>query len=236
MPKLKVSSGPPRMPPHWSFSRWQTYTQCPRKAKLQYIDGLFVDEEDEKNKAARRGTVIHKTAEDLIMAKKLMPTPPIFTFFKQELKELHRLRAVAEVKLGITRDWEPCEFDAKDYWWHGALDAVAMTNKTSAWVVDWKSGRIYPQHKQQLEVYALVTFLHDEWIERVTCEDLYVDQKKKATEVYERSQVPRLITLWERRTLAMFNDTTFAPCPSNLCGWCPYRKELGTGLCEYGGK
>jgi hypothetical protein len=200
------------------------------------VDGYYMDEDDDKNTAARRGTIIHKTAEDLIMSKKLPPIPPLFTFFKQEIKELHRIKAVAEVKLGITRDWKPCEFDAKNFWWHGALDVVGMTGKDSAWVGDWKSGRVYPQHKQQLEIYAVVVLIHDEWVDRVVCEDFYIDQKKKATEIYARSQLERLKILWERRTLAMFNDREFAPCPSNLCGWCPFRKEAGSGLCEFGAK
>jgi hypothetical protein len=111
-----------------------------------------------------------------------------------------------------------------------------MTGKSSAWVGDWKSGRIYPQHKQQLEIYAVVVFIHDEWIDDIVCEDFYLDQKKKATENYTRSQLERLKTLWERRTLAMFNDREFAPCPSNLCSYCQFRKSAGSGLCEFGAK
>jgi len=43
----------------WSFSRWNTYEQCPRKAKYQIIDRMPI----EQNDAMRRGSIIHILAE-----------------------------------------------------------------------------------------------------------------------------------------------------------------------------
>lgn len=220
------------MPPQWSFSRWGCYEQCPRKAKLQYIDGYREDEKD-AGPAAKRGTDIHGQGEAFLKAKRLTSIPPIFQFFAKEVKELYRLKAVAEIELGLTRDWKPCAFDSKDYWWHGAIDAAAYLTPTKAWGVDWKSGKIYDKHKLQLELYALAMFLHDEALDEILMEDFYVDKKKKASNTYKHYQVPTLIKLWERRVTPMFADREFAPCPSNLCAWCPFTKEKGSGLCEY---
>ncbi len=228
-PKKKVILS---MPPHWSYSRWQTYETCPLKAKLSYIDMIRFEGGDRT--AADRGTEIHKIAENCVFNSKA-EIPPILAHFKDEIKSMHKLKAVVEMKLGLKRDWTPCDFDDPEYWWHGALDITAMLDDTHAFIADWKTGKIRESHATQLELYALVVFLTDSDIEKVTVEDWYIDQKKKSTPVtYLRRQVPTLIKLWERRVTPMFNDHTFPPCPNWLCSYCDYsKKNSDAGLCDY---
>ena len=221
----------PQMPPQWSYSRFTTYEQCPLKAKLRYID--WYRDDGPGGAAANRGTEIHKLAEDWLRAKRTGPIPPIFEHFRETLLKLRRLQAVPELAIGLKRDWSLCAFDAPDYWWHGELDALAMLTPRSAWIVDWKSGKVYPEHVMQLELYALVAFLADPYLDSVQVDDAYVDQKKMIGNLYLRRQVPTLQAIWERRTTPMFNDRAFAPCPNFLCKYCEFRKELGSGLCQY---
>jgi hypothetical protein len=223
------------MPPVWSYSRWQTYELCPHKARRQYIDGYRF--ESDGNTAADRGTEIHKMAEACIKAKVLKEIPPILAPFSEDIHLMRKMKALAEVKLGLTRGWLPCDFDDPDYWWHGALDVVCMLKSTQCFISDWKSGKVRETHAIQLELYALVVFLHDPDIEEVLVEDWYVDAKKKSkTKRYLRRQVPALKALWERRVTPMFSDTTFAPCPNFLCNnYCEFAKNTGRGLCKFGG-
>ncbi len=228
----KSAKKPPvtlRMPPSWSHSRWSTYENCPRKAKLYYIDGYRSEGSD----ATNRGSDIHALAEAWLKSKKKLELPPIFAHFKVEFDMLRKLRAVAEVELGLTRDWEPCEYDDPNHWFHGKLDAVAMVTDQSALIVDFKTGKIRDYHAQQLELYALTVFIHNPEIEAIRCELWYIDQHKTTSNEYLRRQVPTLIKLWERRVAPMFNDTTFAPCPNWLCAYCDFAKKNGSGLCEY---
>jgi hypothetical protein len=220
------------MPNVWSFSRWSTYSQCPLKAKLTYIDGYRF--EREKGSASDRGVEVHALAQNWLESPKLKKLPPIFDFFKEDLHRLRRLRAVAEVPLAFRRDWTPCDFDAPDYWWHGELDAVAMLSSKVALVVDYKTGKEYEHHVLQLELYALAVMLTDKSIRRVIVEDWYIDlHRKSRRREYTRSQIPMLKKIWERRTKAMFNDHEFAPLPGFLCSWCDFTKSKGSGLCAH---
>ena len=228
---MKKQEALPQMPPQWSYSRWNTYDQCPLKAKLRYVDGFRDD--GGGSAASNRGTEIHLQAEEWLRAKRTGPIPPIFDHFREKLLMLRRLKAVPELAVGLKRDWSLCDFDAPDYWWHGELDAIAMTSPRSALIVDWKSGKIYPDHAMQLELYALVAFKADPYLDSVRVEDVYLDQKKETGNVYLRRQVETLQAIWERRVGPMFADRQFAPCPNNLCRFCEFRKELGSGLCQY---
>lgn len=224
------------MPNKWSFSRWATYNKCPHQAKLYYIDG--VRGEEDPNSAASRGTIIHKMSEDYLNARRATELPPIFQQFAADFALLRKLRAVPEVSLGIRRDkttgfqWTPCEFDDPNYWWHGQLDATAILEcGTVAWIVDIKTGKMYDEHVLQLQLYAIAMFLHAPELDEVICEDWYVDLGKKVKHRFLRRQLQGLILLWERRTAAMFNDTTFPPTPTPLCGWCIASQE--NGLCKF---
>lgn len=216
-----------KMPNKWSFSRWSTYNKCPLQAKLGYIDGW----RGEGGDASARGTEIHALAEKWLKAKKKKKLPPIFAAFKKGFDKLYELRATSEIPLGITRDWKPCEFADADYWWHGEIDAVAIVDETRAIVVDFKTGRVYPEHKLQLEIYAIAMFLHVEELTEVQCDDWYVDLGKVVSHVFKRSSLKAMITAWENRLAPMFRDREFCPKPSPLCPWCIASKE--NGLCRF---
>ena len=238
--KAKTRKQVLKMPPHWSFSRWQTYEQCPLKAKLKYIDEIVPEVSDKQDHtAADRGNEIHEVAAAWVNAPrgKAGPLPPIFHHFKDYMKDLRKRRAVAEVELGLKKDWSPCDFEDEHYWWHGAFDIVVMNDDaTEAEISDWKTGKVYEQpHAQQLELYALVLFCTVPTLKKITVHDSYIDQKKTSPKkVYDRRQITMLKEIWTRRITPMFADRTFAPLPNRFCDWCEYRAEAGSGLCKYG--
>jgi CRISPR/Cas system-associated exonuclease Cas4 (RecB family) len=115
------------------------------------------------------------------------------------------------------------------------LDKVhtgAAKKITTAFVVDFKTGKNKPEHFMQRELYALGALHVYADIAKVVVEHWYLDSAQVETSVFYRDQLEALKQLWAKRTKAMLHDKRFAPRPSNACRWCHFRKENG-GPCKF---
>lgn len=210
----------------WSFSRWKNYDTCPAKAKYLYVDKL----KEPDGPAAERGRLIHKMAEDYTngVIKRL---PVELGAFPEEFKWLRKKKAECEKEWAFTRTWEPTDWFGADTWLRVKTDALVVTG-TSAVVIDHKTGKVYPEHKYQMSLYALATFIMQPTVDTVEARLLYLDKGTTDKEDYERSEIPLIIEAWEARIRALLVDDTFAPRPSYACKWCHFRKENG-GPCQF---
>ena len=218
---------PPEKLTQWSFSRWACYENCPRKTKLQYIDGY----RGVSGEASDRGTDIHAMAEAYLKARRAIPLAPVLQVFADEFKALRKGKAQAELELAFDCKWLPCEWDAPASWLRMKIDAIAMLDGTSMHIVDFKTGKLREYHTLQLSLYALAVFITRPHIQKITAELWYIDHAKKTKVRYDRREMDTLKKLWEQRILCMFNDTRFAPTPNPLCSWCICTKS--NGLCEF---
>ena len=227
----------------WSFSRYQVYSTCPRRAKYLYIDKLKEPEDPDGPMA--RGNHIHKLAESYVLGgvtrlpKELVKFGPFFKATRAARKR-DPTAVVVESTWAFRRDWTQTTWDD----WNGCHLRVkvdlAVRDEDRVTVVDHKTGKWSPQYNlekymEQLDLYAtaalqlygnvtVVPRLHflDHEIIYPALED---------TRTYTARDLPKLKKTWAAKTRAMLADKTFAPKPSNLCRWCAFSRDKG-GPCE----
>lgn len=211
----------------WSYSRWQTYEQCPLKAKLKFID----KKQEPSSPPMERGTAIHKMAEDYVkgVVKKL---PVELKLLASQFKTLAKFKASAEEQWCFNSKWENADWFGSDAWLRIKVDAIDHRPKDKIAIIDHKTGREKDDHTDQLSLYAMGSFLKYEEVEIVTAQLWYLDSGNIKEETFKREDLLKLKREWIKKTKPMLNDTTFAPKPSNACRWCHFRKENG-GPCKF---
>jgi hypothetical protein len=123
----------------WSFSSLKLFQQCPRK---YYRTKVVKDIVEPDTTATLYGKSAHTVAEEYIRDGKEIPAQ--FAYMKPMLDRLASVSGnkFCEIKLGITEDLEPCEFDAPNVWWHGVADLVVINEeKQLAHSVDYKTSK-----------------------------------------------------------------------------------------------
>lgn len=122
----------------WSFSSLKTFQQCPKK---YYHTKVARDVQDSGSEATQYGSAMHLVAEEYIRDAK--PIPPQFAQYQAVLDALNEIpgEKLCEVKLGLTREYKPCDFDAPDVWWHGIADLVILSDNGVAYSVDYKTSK-----------------------------------------------------------------------------------------------
>lgn len=233
----------------WSFSRYNTYKECPLKAKFKFID----KRKEPGNDAMNRGSAIHDLAESYVkgVGKTL---PPELALFKKDFAMLRKQYKksingmVVEDTWAFTKDWTETQWNNWTACWvRIKLDLAHHEDETTLVITDWKTGKFRIEdnetYLEQLELYALAAFLLYEHIETVKPRLGYLDQgmyyprPEDPPLVFTRADLPRLQKLWEKRVKPMFADRTFAPRPNSKCKWCFFRKSNettpGGGGCKY---
>ena len=213
----------------WSYSRYGMYKQCPKKYKFAVIDGLPQPRLTEG--PAFRGVGIHAMFENYLLGKRddLTSEFDYYTSFLDEMKKQKFM--FPEIKLAFTREWEPCKWDAKDRWFRCILDALIVEEGTIT-IYDWKTGKEYPDHVNQREVYAVAVNAVYPNIENIECYHVYLDGRALTKSVYSKDQIPAIREKWEDKVQMMFDEQWYPANPSWLCRYCHFRKANG-GPCEF---
>lgn len=216
----------------WSFSRLSGYEKCPLQAVLDLnkikteapgpalIKGSEIHEHLsrylQKFESRLRGEVIHKSIGVLLRSLR-------------KLKKGTSLRV--EQQWAFKKNWMITEWFASDAWCRMVVD-VAVAFKDSVRVVDFKTGKIYASHDDQLGLYALGSFMKFPEVNTVTVELWYTDIGATSIKEYDRSSVQTLQKYWEGRAKPMLKDRKFAPRPGGYCRWCLYSTAKG-GPCRF---
>ena len=161
----------------WSFSSLKTFQQCPRK---YYHTKVLKDVREPDTTATLYGKSAHTAAEEYI--RDGVPVPPQFEYMKAMLDQLNAIpgEKLCEVMLGLTKDLEPCDFDADDVWWHGIADLVVLDEENGiAHSVDYKTSKNarYADVKQ-LDLVAAAIFAKYPKIKTIKSALLFVVSKE----------------------------------------------------------
>lgn len=224
----------------WSFTRYNTYVQCPRKAYYKFI--LKLKEPDSPQ--MQRGTDIHKLAEDYAkgLLKKL---PKELTLFKEEFAALKKQKVkYIEESWTFKSDWtETAWNDWNGAWLRVKLDAAYInTDHNALVIVDHKTGKFSDykkdEYEEQLQLYGLAGLKKFPTVDVVSPRLWYLDHgivhpDPAESEIeYTRKDEKYLDKLWTSKTKAMLSDTTFKPKPGNACTFCHFKKA-NDGPCQY---
>lgn len=214
----------------WSYSAWQAYKQCPFKFKCAYLERL----PQEQSEALERGNAVHADIESYLRGE-TAAVPAAAIRFDTHLKALRKKPGlVVEQAMAFTDKWFPCAWDSPEAWLRMKLDVLHPVGSNGAFVGDWKTGKVYQDHPEQLGIYGLGCFKGLE-VDVVLGEDWYVDSGIKSKEErFNRDTDERPLTaMWEGRASRMFSDKNYAPTVNKFCKWCAFSKGKG-GPCKHG--
>lgn len=217
----------------WSFSRLTDWEKCPAAAAWSHLYklGKF------QNSAMVRGRAVHDSIDKFHLGKGKFP--PECVSFKPELNKLKKLKPILgeKAKWGFDSLWKPIAFfDMERQWLRTIVDAAVMNTKKSALVVDYKTGQHRPyeviKYKRQLKLYAPATFIQFPKAQQVDTRLWFTDAGQEETEVFDRSDLPKLIEYWNDTAAPMLADRKLKAKPSeSACQWCNHRASKG-GPCK----
>jgi len=205
----------------WSYSSIKTFDQCPKK---YYHLKVAKDVKDEAGEAAIYGTAVHEVAEQYI--RDGVPIPEKFKFMRPIVEKLDEVEGEkhCELKLGVTRDLEPCGFFGKDVWWRGIVDLVVI-DKDRAIMVDYKTGKNekYADPKQ-LDLMAGALFAHYPELEIIKSALLYVVSNDFVPKMHYRHNLHDYMAVFRDeldRLEGAEQSGVWNAKSGPLCGWCP---------------
>lgn len=234
----------------WSASRADVFSQCPRRAKLAYVDRIPEPERpplpDGKEHANDRGTRVHNAAEQYVKGER----NDIIKELKSFKLEFERMRAlygkgkvILEEGWGFDRDWVPVaysDFDA--IWLRIVIDSLVFRNDVEAIVIDYKTGKREGnevKHSKQTQMYQLGAFIKYPQLEHITTELWYTDQDELFRQEFTRDKGMRFFTYYNELGKSVTDSTHFPAKPGRNCFFCPYQEGVigkngpqGTGDCK----
>jgi hypothetical protein len=252
---------------YWSYSVFQTYIKCPFITKCKYILKLKEPGGPSLEKGNRIHALAEvwvtrqlprnafeqppyglpaAVVEELkqVIKSKIMPQE-LFRF-EEEFAALIKEKASGEGNWGFTKNWDPCSpTDWARCFCRIKVDTVALEifkkgrglKETHVFIVDYKTGKEYAEHKEQRSLYALGALIMYPDAKTVKVEHWYLDSGTIAPEdkpdIWMQEDLERLKVEWGKKTTALLNDTTFAPRPSEACRYCFFRKS-NNGPCVHG--
>lgn len=221
-------------PTRTSFSAINKHETCAASYKFSYIDHI----DDPSGAAAQRGTRLH-TAGELFLKGKLKPEalPVDYWRVKPIMLKLKEAKAKSEETWCVDRDWRKClPIDEDVMLVKAIIDIHYFEGKDILHVKDLKTGRIYDDHVDQLQLYGLMGLVHYPRAKEVRVSGIYIDQGREFHEAtYPRTMMPYLKKHWTERALKVLQDELFTPNPSeDNCKYCNYNKLRKGGPCEAG--
>lgn len=225
-----------------SWSRLNTYKQCPRKFHLQFISKSF--KEEEKSIHLIKGEQLHKQLEDYVTAKNGAGTMPLG--FSPEVREtlpyvdkLYKMydAVYPEAQVATTQNWKPAEWFGKDAAWRAIWDVIGLS-QAACYIGDYKSGKIYPYGEGygQLHLSACIALNRFQDVPEVHAAYIYIEHKKitPIKVVREPGQVdaegkpiPHLAQVQEhfdQQFEEVQMEKNWDPVPNEFCKWCPATK------------
>ena len=213
----------------WSFSSLKTFQQCPRK---YYHTKVVRDIVEPDTQATLYGKTAHTVAEEYIRDD--VPIPPPFAYMQGILDVLKAIPGdkLCEVRLGLTRSLESCDFDAPNVWWHGIADLVVINpTQTMAYSVDYKTSKSarYADVKQ-LDLVACGLFAKFPTLQRVKSALLFTVSKEFVRADHYVEMLPKYMqkpTEDVARIDAAKENGVWNPVQGPLCKFCAVKD------CEY---
>lgn len=232
------------MIPSWSHSKVVDFEKCKFFAYLKHDQRIPEPERPlppgKTEHANDRGTRIHQSCEDYVAGRTHELAPEADKHFGPQIDLLRTLYAEGLVSLegewAMDDGWNPAEW--KLGWLRLKLDAMVHLGQEAV-VIDYKTGRKFGneiKHGEQLQLYALVTFLRYPELEWVTAELWYLDQDEVTRIRFRRDQALRFRDRWHKRGLNITTCEKFPPNPNVFsCRYCMYG-PWGSGHCQVGKK
>jgi PD-(D/E)XK nuclease superfamily len=210
----------------WSLTKVKTLEQCGAKYDFRYNQRI----PDKAGAAAERGKRIHAELEEFIRgnAIKLTGALEFYYGFLTLIKE-GPYPYFPEHEIRLAEGFTPY---VPGPGLVSFLDLV-VREPTVSNIFDWKTGKPYPDHDDQKELYTLAEMVDQPQIQTVKACHTYVDSGQNRVRTYTReADFERLKAKWTEKQKKLETTTVFIPNPQFLCRYCSYSKALG-GPCRF---
>lgn len=215
----------------WSWSALNSYETCPRRHFLTKVAKAYPEKQ---NQAMIDGQNFHRAIELRIEKGKTLPQD--MAYIEPTIQRLEQVAKggtiVAERKIGLTRDFEECEYFDKKVWLRTVIDCQIDLPDRSL-ITDWKTGKVKEDY-DQLALSAAVKFAITPTTEKVTTSYFWFAAHRVTRESFVRADAPRI---WQNilpRVIKLERalvEQDFPPKQGGLCkDYCPCVN------CEYNGQ
>jgi PD-(D/E)XK nuclease superfamily len=232
---IRAKAEPLAMLSSWSYSVYTQYMKCPLSVCFDKIKKIRIVEPP--NQHFEKGDRVHKAAEDYIRGTGKAPAViPELASVKDRLAFFRQARAQVELEWSFTREFQPTSWFGKDAWLRVKTDVcLDAVEPPLVHITDWKTGKVYDDHRQQRSLYALAGLQLVELGRlaggskdvKLTAEHLYTDTTQSATEEYGMRDLKPLKREWAARIGTMMTDTRYPPKTGFHCRYCKFRKSAG---------
>lgn len=231
--------------PPWSFSMLEAFEQCPRKMFHRYV----LKEKSPETPEQRKGNEFDKAMETRLKSGKPLPAEwqHVEPFAASFIRDKTECALYTQMKIGLTRKFEQCDFFSKIVWGRGVLDValirrgiIGQRSPKVAIIADWKTGKnsegkAYSNYGLQLKIFALMVLKFFPGVDHVTAFNIYVKDGQIGKPLqFNRTDeaalwldlLPRIVAM-EKAFEAFIHDPgnlygpkAFCERPGPLCGWC----------------
>jgi RecB family exonuclease len=227
----------------WSFSKLGDFQKCKKYFWLKHEQKIPEPERPLKpgqtEHANDRGSRIHDSCELYVRSDSDDLAPEAEKHFGIKIDLLRHMYTQGMVELegnwGMSKDWDIAEWNQA--WLRLKLDVLVRIADDEAIVIDYKSGKKWGnevKHDQQLQLYALVTFLRHPELERIQAELWYIDIGEVTSKTYTREQSLRYKRTYDKQGADIVGCETWPANPNKYsCQWCLYGPEH-SGHCAVG--
>lgn len=155
----------------WSYSSLDTFKSCPRRFYHRYV----LKEKEPETEALRNGIAVHAALEARIkgtpLPEHMLKYDPMATSIVNAWQK--GMKVYTELKMGLTREMEPCGFFDKKVWGRGAADVILIAGDTAI-IFDWKTGK-KREKEDQLRILMLFTFKHFPKLNWISAMNLWLE-------------------------------------------------------------
>lgn len=215
-----------------SWSRLNSYNQCPRKFHLQFITKSFPEEE--KSIHLIKGEQLHKQLEDYVMAKNGgSPMPLGFSpEVRGALPYVDKLftmytNVYPEAQVSAGRQWQPLEWFDKSTMYRAIWDVIGLRD-TTCFIGDYKSGKVYPYGSTYGQLHLSAVIALNRWPEvpEVNAAYIYIEHQKVMPIKVTRTALPEVQAHFEAEFEKVQKEVNWDPTPNEFCKWCPATKAM----------
>ena len=213
----------------WSYSRLKTYEDCPAKYKFRYVDRHVVS--PRPSPAADRGSEIHEKAENYLLGN--VPIyPPELQQVSGHAMLLKTHKAIPEHKIGVKSDWSISDYNDPDVYIRAIFDIVYQDG-TVLHIQDWKTGKVYDTHEQQMKDYAAIGLSIHPDVTEVRTRLIYIDQGVVTpTKAFPTNHIVSLRELLKGRIQQAEDEKVFPTRQGRACRFCDFAKK-NDGPCKF---
>ena len=212
-----------------SYSSIKLYENCPLRYYKQRITKEVVDQGGE---ASKHGERIHKLLEDRLKGADL---PDEICHYEPLCKSIEAISKGGELhiekELVLNENLQPTGWWEPDAWLRSKLDILVLKD-THAVVMDWKTGKRYPD-MFQMAMFAAQVFKHFPNVDRVTTSLVWLKTLSMDTEHYSRDKSNELWSDIMGRIRRIYDSVEYdnwPAKPSGLCRFCPARNNCDFAL------